>query len=144
MLVKSRSKSWGIEDMLNNCQQIAQNLFALEDPLQIQQCLLDLSRVGCPAEIATTHSLIHHAEMGVRMNTAIVMGTHQIQEALTPLYEQFMHDEDEQVRYVIALALLRYNTQATHDFLSACAHHEREDIRRAAHAALRALPYQSV
>ena len=127
-----------------NCQQIVQTFSHLEDPLQVQQCLLDLSWLGCQAELATTRNLIHHAEMGVRMNTAIVMGTHQIQEALAPLCEQFMHDEDEQVRYVIALALVRYNTQATHDFLSACAHHEREDIRRAAHAALRALPYQSV
>ncbi|MFZ4827981.1 MAG: HEAT repeat domain-containing protein [Phototrophicaceae bacterium] len=125
-----------------NCTDLMQSLAHLIDPLQVQQGLLDLSHLGCQAELATQCELIQHDEMGVRMNTAIVMGTQRIGEALPTLYEQFMRDEDEQVRYVIALALLRYNTQATHDFLSRCAQHEREDIRRAAHSALRALPYQ--
>jgi HEAT repeat protein len=125
-----------------HCEDLEKSLSELTDPLDLQQRLLELSQAGCQAELATHCELIHHAEMGVRMNTAIVMGTHRIREALLPLHEQFMRDEDEQVRYVIALALLRYHTQATHDFLSQCARHEREDIRRAAHSALRASPYQ--
>lgn len=81
-------------------------------------------------------------DWGVRQNAVWAAGHARLTACIPALVTRFSSaEQDEQVRYVAALALVRIGTPAAWEHVRAQLNHTDDSLRRAADAALRAASY---
>lgn len=109
-------------------------------PLDRYQASVQLGLFNAPHAIDTLmHLLVTCGDWGVRHNCAWALGQMRVKKAVMHLSQVIARDdEDEQVRYVAALALIRIGTQSALDQLHTHTQDKRDAVRRAALAALAA------
>ncbi len=125
--------------------QLIHDLRHATDPVVRYNAAVQLGLAGADGAAEVLAEVMQQADpedWGVRQNAVWAAGQAKLMACIPALVTRFsLLEEDEQVRYVAALALVRIGAPAAWEHVRAQRGSSNDSIRRAADAALRAAPY---